>query len=46
LIQNEVLQEKKDGVQNFFSGYQWKSQYLLPNLKKADYFLKIENNPP
>jgi hypothetical protein len=48
LIQNkkQILQEKKDGVQNLFSGVPMEIStkvYLLPNLKKADYFFKIEN---
>jgi hypothetical protein len=48
LIQNknEVLQEKKDASQNLFSNTTLEIStkvYLLPEFKKADYFLKIEN---
>ena len=48
LIQNknEVIQENKDSVQNLFSGvplYIATKVYLIPEFKKADYFLKIEN---
>jgi hypothetical protein len=49
LIQNrnEVFQEKKDSIQNLFSNTTLEVStkvYLLPEFKKADYFLKIENN--
>ncbi|UQD55429.1 IPExxxVDY family protein [Flavobacterium sp. K5-23] len=49
LIQNrnEVFQEKKDSIQNLFSDTTLEVStkvYLLPEFKKADYFLKIENN--
>ena len=48
LIQNknEVLQKKVDTVQNLFSNVSMEIStkvYLLPEFKKADYFLKIEN---
>jgi hypothetical protein len=48
LIQNknEVSQQKKDAVQNLFSNTVLEIStkvYLLPEFKKADYFLKIEN---
>lgn len=48
LIQNknEVLQKKVDKVQNLFSNVSMEIStkvYLLPEFKKADYFLKIEN---
>jgi hypothetical protein len=48
LIQNknEVTQQKKDAVQNLFSNITLEIStkvYLLPEFKKADYFLKIEN---
>ena len=48
LIQNknEVVQEKNNHIQNLFSntgeGISTKV-YLLPEFKKADYFLKIDN---
>ncbi|MFT4984145.1 MAG: hypothetical protein ACI9Q9_001202 [Flavobacterium sp.] len=43
---NEVSQQKVDTVQNLFSNITMKivmKVYLLPEIKKADYFLKIEN---
>lgn len=44
---NEVISEKNEQVQNLFSntneGISTKV-YLLPELKKADYFLKIDSN--
>lgn len=48
LIQNknEVLQQKEEAVQNLFSNTALEIStkvYLLPEFKKADYFLKIEN---
>ncbi|PKH66602.1 IPExxxVDY family protein [Flavobacterium sp. ALD4] len=48
LIQNknEVSQQKKDPVQNLFSHIALEIStkvYLLPEFKKADYFLKIEH---
>ncbi|CAM2844666.1 IPExxxVDY family protein [Flavobacterium frigoris] len=48
LIQNknEVTQQKKDAIQNLFSNTTLEIStkvYLLPEFKKADYFLKIEN---
>ncbi|WP_016991367.1 IPExxxVDY family protein [Flavobacterium sp. ACAM 123] len=48
LIQNknEVAQQKIDPVQNLFSNTKLEIStrvYLLPEFKKADYFLKIEN---
>ncbi|MBU0941697.1 MAG: IPExxxVDY family protein [Bacteroidetes bacterium] len=48
LIQNknEVLQKKIDTTQNLFSNVCMEIStkvYLLPEFKKADYFLKIEN---
>jgi hypothetical protein len=48
LIQNknEVIQQKKDNDQNLFSNTTLEVStkvYLLPELKKVDYFLKIEN---
>ena len=49
LIQNknEVYQYTKDTVQNLFSNIKMEIStkvYLLPEFKKADYFLKIENS--
>ena len=49
LIQNknEVYQVTKDKVQNLFSNITVEIStkvYLLPEFKKADYFLKIENS--
>jgi hypothetical protein len=48
LIQNknEVLQQKEEAVQNLFSNTALEIStkvYLLPEFKKADYFLKVEN---
>ena len=48
LIQNkgEVVQQKKDNGQNLFSNLTLEvatKVYLLPEFKKLDYFLKIEN---
>ena len=48
LIQNkgEVIQQKKDNGQNLFSNLTLEvatKVYLLPEFKKVDYFLKIEN---
>ncbi|NGY36493.1 IPExxxVDY family protein [Flavobacterium sp. XN-5] len=48
LIQNknEVLQQKEEAIQNLFSNTALEIStkvYLLPEFKKADYFLKIEN---
>jgi len=48
LIQNknEVIQQKKDNSQNLFSNLIMEVStkvYLLPEFKKVDYFLKIEN---
>ncbi|WP_291098464.1 MULTISPECIES: IPExxxVDY family protein [unclassified Flavobacterium] len=48
LIQNknEVLQQKNDNSQNLFSNIKMEVStkvYLLPEFKKVDYFLKIEN---
>ncbi len=48
LIQNknEVSQQKKDTHQNLFSNITFEittKVFLLPEFKKADYFLKIEN---
>jgi hypothetical protein len=48
LIQNkgEVVQQKKDNSQNLFSNLTLEvatKVYLLPEFKKVDYFLKIEN---
>lgn len=48
LIQNksEVLQQKQDLAQNLFSNVSMEiatKVYLLPEFKKADFFLKIEN---
>lgn len=48
LIQNknEVIQEKKDSIQNLFSNVHMEIStkvFLLPEFKKVDYFLKIEN---
>ena len=48
LIQNkgEVVQQKKDNGQNLFSNLTLEvatKVYLLPEFKKVDYFLKIEN---
>ena len=43
---NEVSQQKEDTVQNLFSNITMEivtKVYLLPEIKKADYFLKIEN---
>ena len=49
LIQNknEVIQYKKENTQNLFSNVTMEVStkvFLLPEFKKADYFLKIENN--
>jgi hypothetical protein len=48
LIQNknEVIQQKKDSIQNLFSNLKMEVStkvFLLPEFKKVDYFLKIEN---
>ena len=48
LIQNknEVIQQKNGNSQNLFSNINMEVStkvYLLPELKKVDYFLKIEN---
>jgi len=48
LIQNknEVIQQKNDNSQNLFSNIRLEVStkvYLLPEFKKVDYFLKIEN---
>jgi len=48
LIQNknEVIQQKNDTNQNLFSNIKMEVStkvYLLPEFKKVDYFLKIEN---
>lgn len=48
LIQNkgEVVQQRKDNGQNLFSDMTLEvatKVYLLPEFKKVDYFLKIEN---
>lgn len=48
LIQNknEVIQQKKESSQNLFSNIKMEVStkvYLLPEFKKVDYFLKIEN---
>lgn len=48
LIQNknEVIQQKSDNAQNLFSNLNLEIStkvYLLPEFKKVDYFLKIEN---
>jgi hypothetical protein len=49
LIQNknEVIQYKKGNTQNLFSNVTMEVStkvFLLPEFKKVDYFLKIENN--
>ena len=49
LIQNknEVIQYKKENTQNLFSNVTMEVStkvFLLPEFRKADYFLKIENN--
>ena len=49
LIQNknEVIQYSKENTQNLFSNVTMEvatKAYLLPEFKKVDYFLKIENN--
>ncbi|MCK8140293.1 IPExxxVDY family protein [Flavobacterium sp. I-SCBP12n] len=49
LIQNknQVIQHKEENTQNLFSNVTMEvatKAYLLPELKKVDYFLKIENN--
>ncbi|CAM3941891.1 MULTISPECIES: IPExxxVDY family protein [Flavobacterium] len=49
LIQNknEVIQYSNDNTQNLFSNLTMEvatKAYLLPEFKKVDYFLKIENN--
>jgi hypothetical protein len=48
LIQNknEVIQQKNENTQNLFSNVNMEVStkvYLLPEFKKVDYFLKIEN---
>jgi hypothetical protein len=43
---NEVIQQKNDNSQNLFSNIKMDIStkvYLLPEFKKVDYFLKIEN---
>jgi len=43
---NEVVQEQNDQIQNLFSSSTESIStkvYLLPEFKKADYFLKIDN---
>ena len=43
---NEVIQQKNDNSQNLFSNISLEVStkvYLLPEFKKVDYFLKIEN---
>ena len=43
---NEVIQQKNDNAQNLFSNLSLEiltKVYLLPEFKKVDYFLKIEN---
>ncbi|HSN48002.1 MAG TPA: IPExxxVDY family protein [Flavobacterium sp.] len=43
---NEVIQQKNDNRQNLFSNINIEVStkvYLLPEFKKVDYFLKIEN---
>jgi hypothetical protein len=50
LIQNknEVIQQRKDNSQNLFSNTVLEIStkvYLLPEFKKVNYFLKIENVP-
>ena len=43
---NEVIQQKSDNAQNLFSNLNLEIStkvYLLPEFKKVDYFLKIEN---
>ena len=49
LIQNknEIIQYKEGSTQNLFSNVTMEvatKAYLLPEFKKVDYFLKIENN--
>lgn len=51
LIQNktEVIQQKNENSQNLFSNINLEVStkvFLLPELKKVDYFLKIENLHP
>jgi hypothetical protein len=49
LIQNKTSpSRKKDGVQNYFQVYQWKSQQgVFTSEFKADYFFKLRIlNPP
>ena len=50
LIQNknEVIQQRKDNSQNLFSNTILEIStkvYLVPEFKKVNYFLKIENDP-
>ena len=43
---NEVIQQKSDNAQNLFSNLNLEIStkvYLLPEFKKVDFFLKIEN---
>ena len=43
---NEVIQQKKENNQNLFSNLNMEVStkvFLLPEFKKVDYFLKIEN---
>ena len=43
---NEVIQQKSDNAQNLFSNLNLEiltKVYLLPEFKKVDFFLKIEN---
>jgi hypothetical protein len=49
LIQNinEVIQQKKEDVQSLFTNFDLevaKKVYMLPEFKKVNYFLKIENS--
>jgi hypothetical protein len=49
LIQNinEVIQQKKEDVQSLFTNFDIevaKKVYMLPEFKKVNYFLKIENS--
>nr|WP_315254360.1 IPExxxVDY family protein [uncultured Flavobacterium sp.] len=49
LIQNinEVIQQKREGSQNLFTNFEIevaKKVYMIPEFKKVNYFLKIENS--
>jgi len=49
LIQNinEVIQQKREGNQNLFTNFDIevaKKVYMIPEFKKVNYFLKIENS--